>query len=513
MITVTTEQELIDAIAASEPEIDVGNDIALSTPLTINYELKLTSNGSVLSWTGTTNGTMFSIISGAAFTVGDIILDGLGAYATLVSVIASTFIMNDLAILRNVRSNSSNNAVKVGRITDVGLGGTFLMNGGLITGIMLDAAVSCIGGTITMSGDAGISQNQAYGIAIVNGTINMTGNSRITENVAARTGAGILATEASIINMGLSEDDAPQISQNESTTSYSGGVYLSSGSVLNMNYRASITGNKAVSLAGGVGLSASTLNMDGDAIIGGNSAETGGGGGVFAASASEVNMAGNTAINGNSITDGTGLGGGIYLQGSGTSLTMRELASIYGNEADNGAGIYLNTGTNLNMSADATYSPYIYRNTAGSGGGGIYIADGATAAISGESKINSNDAGVIGAGICNMGLLNIAQGIQIEDGLYYNSQQKVPVITQALTESSLIQLEASDYMSPDNIPVVVAEKGDSYSELTETECAAFNLPSPFPVGTPVYLNMTLNQVLAGMMITINNATLKLTQIV
>lgn len=508
MANITNEQELRDAIAAKDPQITVLNDISLTQANTINYNLTLDSDNATLSWGGAANRTMFSVTGGATFTVANIILDGLGKYATLVSTVASTFIMNDGAVLKNVQTNSANNAVKIGNISNLALGGTFIMNGGLITGVMLDAVVNCSGGSIEMNGTASISQNQAYGISIQEGSLRMSGSAKISKNTADRTGMGVLAV-SSTIDMGLAEGDTPQISDNTSTNSYAGGVYLASGSTLNMNYGATISGNTALNLAGGVGMSGSVLNMYGNSSISGNTAQKGGGGGIFASAASAVNITDNAAVTGNSVTTTGGRGGGIYLQQADTTLTLGGSAVVANNTADNGGGIYVNTDAVMAMGSSTTDTPVVKENSAVVSGGGIYIQTGGTANLSGKSAVLQNTAGENGAGIYNAGTFNITQETQIADGLYFNDIVNAPSITDTLTEKAFVQLEASDYVAHGNIPVVVATKGSAYSELCATDCGAHAAPASFPTGTPVYLNADKTQVLLGLVAPIGSATIRI----
>lgn len=512
MATVTTEQEFHDAIAASDTQITILNDIALTLPNTVNYNLELISSGSTLNWNGA-GGTVFSVINGGTLTIGNIILNGSGTSVTLVNVQASTFIMNDDAILRNSNTTAANPAIAIGTSSNLSVGGTFLMNGGLITGIMQNSAVSCWGGTITMSGNAAIDQNQASGIYLQGGTLGMAGNARISGNVAALPATGVRATANSVINMGLAGGDTPQISGNASTNNNGGGVWLEGLSILNMNYGASISGNSAAGVAGGVGMNNATLNMSGDSVISGNTvtgviALNGAGGGVYGTSGARVNMSGNASIFGNQVTDANSFGGGVYLnQGLTSILTMSENTSIYNNSANIGAGVALRNGTSLVMGVNTADTPSIRDNSSASFCSGIYIDEQATADLSAQSRIADNTAGVNFNGVCNSGTLRISQNVQITDGLYVNSEPAVPIIAQALGENALIQLGVTPYFDPANVPILVAVKGDSYEALADTDSTAFRAPTSFPQGSPIYLNANRNQVLLNLPIIMQSASL------
>lgn len=489
MATITTEQELRDAIAASDPDLSVANNITLTLPNTINYNAELKANDYVLTWNTTQNGPMFSVVNGATLAIENIILDGSGNSVTLISVQASTAEIRAGAVLRNSSTTVATPAIAIGTSANLGVGGTFLMTGGLITGMLQDSAVSCWGGTITMSGDAAIAQNQAYGIYLQGGTLNMSGNAGISENVAARLGAGVRATANSEINMGLAAGDAPRISANSSTNNSGGGVWLAGTSILNMNYGASISGNSAAGVAGGVGLNNSTLSMRGNSVISGN-ISTGAitlnasGGGVYGTTGVQVNMADNASISANRTTStNNSVGGGVFLQfgSAGSTFTMSGNASITGNSSTAFCG-------------------------------GLYIDENITATLSDQSRIANNSAGTDFHGVCNSGTLQLSQNVRIEDGLYVNSLPAAPVIVGALGENASIQLGSTPYVAPENIPVVAAVKGAGYAALTDTDSAAFRAPASFPQGTPIYLNADSNQVLIGLIVRFEAASFTIKRI-
>lgn len=114
--------------------------------------------------------------------------------------------------------------------------------------------------------------------------------------------------------------------------------------------------------------------------------QTGNGGGIRNAgqlSLTRVQVSGNRA-------DG-GAGGGIYSNGTGSSLTVRQSA-ITGNTAS-GTGGGIAAGVQLAL-ADSTVSG----NAAGTSGGGIHTSDNTAGEILG-STIAGNQAGTVGGGI------------------------------------------------------------------------------------------------------------------
>ncbi len=386
---VTDVQSLTDAIGSSETMIVVANDITLPTGYQITRDLTIkSSGGATLTWGSAARSNMFLVRNKAEFTLEDITLDGNGVYTTLVRVNDATFTMHDGAVLKNVSSDSASRAVTIGDTSNPNVGGTFNMMGGLITGVKPDVSVSCYNGTVNMSGNASISENNACGLAIKASTLTMTENATISNNTVggSRVGAGLLAIEGSIVNMGTQDGDAPRISGNTATDYYCGGVYLEN-SELHMGFDASISDNNADTQAAGVGMNTSALTMSGNARISGNTTRLGSGGGVFASN-STVHLSENASVFGNSVTeDDDGRGGGIYLQNDLSVLTMEGSSSVNGNSSANGAGIYLNTGTELDMRGGS-----VNANAAGKDGGGIYLTSGGNAAISGASSIINNTA-------------------------------------------------------------------------------------------------------------------------
>ncbi|MCC8122762.1 MAG: S-layer homology domain-containing protein [Oscillospiraceae bacterium] len=407
--------------------------MTLTSTYTINYDVEIISDGATITWDGAANGTMFSVTSGATLTLENTTLDGNGAYMTLVSVNASTFVMNDGAVLQNTFSNSANNAVKS---TD----GALVMNGGLITGVQLNCAVYSNGGTVTMGGTSAVSGNSSIGVELVGATLNMTGEAFISDNEAAYAGIGVMAASSSTVNMGLRDGDAPIITNNSSTaaTGYAGGIFLSTGCTLNMDYDAQITDNTSAYFCGGVGLAAAALNMAGNARISGNTAANTAGGGVYSQQ-STVTMTDNATICDNIVSDDTGIGGGIYLKTSGDSLTMRGAASITGNQSGMGDGVYIGEG----------------------------------------------------------GVLNLSESITITDGLYFNRVDDVPIVADAFGDSAVIQLEASDYVAQADVPLTVAVAGTGYT-MQDSDYNALLAPLAFGEGYYVYGNESDDEAILGL---------------
>lgn len=156
---------------------------------------------------------------------------------------------------------------------------------------------------------------------------------------------------------------------------FGGGVYIAGGGSLTLSTGATISGNTGNFIGGGV-YSDGTLIMETGSSIKNNTANDQGGG-VFINNG-EFNMTGGT-INGNTVTNGNG--GGVFVKDTASTFTMSDNATISGNAATDGGGVY-STGI-LTMSGGT-----INGNTA-TNGCGVYN-DG-TFTMSGSSTVDANN--------------------------------------------------------------------------------------------------------------------------
>ncbi len=189
---------------------------------------------------------------------------------------------------------------------------------------------------------------------------------------------------------------------------YGGGVYIASGGSLTLGTGATISGNTGTYIGGGV-YSDGTLIMETGSSIKNNTANDQGGG-VFINNG-EFTMSGGT-ISGNTVTSGNG--GGVFVKDTGSTFTMSDNATISGNAATEGGGVY-STGI-LNM-IGGTISGNEATGTIGTdigNGGGVYntgtfkMSDGT---ISGNKATGGNgtDTG-LGGGVYNTGTFEMSGG-------------------------------------------------------------------------------------------------------
>jgi CSLREA domain-containing protein len=216
-------------------------------------------------------------------------------------------------------------------------------------------------GTLTLT-DSAVSGNNAYiGGGLYNaGTLTLT-NTTVEGNAAGYGGGGIgneSGGKVTISGGGIGSPSAP----NTAVTS-GGGVYNSgTDSRVTVWGGARVASNTAGSLGGGLfnGFGGSAV-VDG-AVIGG-----------------EAQGSGNRA-NGN--------GGGLYTQGDGSSISLRN-ATVSGNDARYGGGVYVSSGTATLTGTTAS------ANTADTGGGGVYNGGILNAT---NSTVSGNAAGYSGGG-------------------------------------------------------------------------------------------------------------------
>ena len=262
--------------------------------------------------------------------------------------------------------------------------------GGKGGGICVDVS------NITIAGD-----NSHSGYTVQNHTVNLNVNGATIQSNKASYGGGIYMTRSTTkyttnINLNSGTID------NNTATNNGGGLYATtsaSNDAIPVNVGSTsgtitFKNNKAVNGAGiyinngNITLKSGNIGTSGNA----NACTTGSGGGLYITGNRSVisiqggNIQYNTASSGN--------GGGIYVASSsstGTSITGS--TKVQYNQATNGAGAYINSG-NLTINGS---SVSVNNNTASTSGGGVYV-NGGTVGIT-SATIGSNTAATDGGGI------------------------------------------------------------------------------------------------------------------
>ena len=369
-------------------------------------------NGKTLK--GVNGASVITVSSGATFILcdcaggGQIITSGSGYVADGGGLyVSGTFIMNGGAITGNTArtrgggvyvgsdgvfimndGDITNNASSSGGGVYVD-GGTFTMSGGTIKGNTGGCGVYVYGGEFTMKNGT-ISENMAGsggGVYVESGKFTME-NGTISSNTASDSygGGGGVCVKSSEFTM---KNGA--ISNNTASNGYGGGVWVNDGEFTMENGTISYNTAKYFN---GVCLSSGKFTMSGGEITGNGvsvstfgitipdiSGITNDGGGVYVGSG-EFTME-NGTISGNTATSG----GGVYVNDG--KFTM-ENGTISGNTATSGGGVYVAGGT-FTMN-----NGKISDNTASSGGG-VYV-NGGTFTMSGgyiQDEVSKGSSGTV----------------------------------------------------------------------------------------------------------------------
>jgi parallel beta-helix repeat protein len=502
---VTLYESLKDAIAAapsgsasSPDEIILLKTIELpesgTTGYVIDKHIKLVSSSgtNAIERKNTfTNDSLFTVSSGASLTLDGspnaLVIDGdnVSANAALITVDGGTLNMYDGVTLKNNKNTSAYYGGGV-RITS---GGSFIMNGGTISGNTANSN----GGGVYVSGSGSRFEMQG-------GTI---GGSGTGEKNTAVNGGGVMVSGGASFEM-----TAGFITGNTASSS-GGGVDISGSNSRFEMQGGSITGNTAVN-GGGVGIiginnPSARFEMQGGSITGNIASGNGGGvhisegaalfemkGGTIGGSGLEKNTAANGggvvinngasfemtagSITGNNVGNNRN-GGGVYISGSNSRFEMKG-GSITGNNAgnnSNGGGVYISgSGSRFEMKGGAL-GGIGEENTVGSSGsgGGVYVANPGEFAMSGAAYL-------IGNGVHVFGTITMEGGARVADEWVY------------LTSGTVITLKGD---MTGTVPVAVIYPADTTtgtkvldgtSPLIPNNKAKFNVDIAGPNPPPPY---------------------------
>ncbi|MCL2379793.1 MAG: hypothetical protein FWC81_03280, partial [Coriobacteriia bacterium] len=357
----------------------------------------------------------------------------IGGGGVLIQGAGSTFTMNDGEITHNnAAAPNTGTALGGGGVRIHGSGTTFEMNDGIIAnnfghqggGVRLTHASDSANNFIMNDGDiyrntatfevyAGQSQFGGGGLHLGVNTSFTMNDGAITYNQAPN-GGGIITAQSSSGGAILEMHDG-EVSHNAATSSHNhhggGGIFLqgtgtifdmyggivygnqahhgggvrvgngsNSNAIFNM-YSGRIENNFAATTGtGGAGVHMgfdTTFNMHNNSIIT-NNRTNGNGGGVGTNSdpvrGSTINIT-NGEISHN-VSLGSAGGGGMFIQGAATVLTMSGDTTINDNSATRGGGVHIRQGTFVMESGTITENDSLASET---GGGGVFLYAGSTA--------------------------------------------------------------------------------------------------------------------------------------
>ena len=269
-----------------------------------------------------------------------------------------------------------------------------------------DATFNMYSGEISGNHAGSTDQGQDGGV-YVKGTFNMYGG-KITGNDIPKkesgNGGGVRVGSGSITMYG------GEISGNTSLQ-HGGGIYSNkSGTTINI-YGGTIKDNETKTDGGGVYIANTQFTLSGDAIITGNKAPNGSGGGVFAAYGSQFTTSDNAVISGNSAAN---YGGGVYLSGGTTSpvssFTMNN-GTISDNHSDNnGSGVHVRSSGMFTMKKGTIGGSTSADGNTAKNGGGVYVADSNTTFTMESGSISGNSTTGDDANFCGGGGVDVYNG-------------------------------------------------------------------------------------------------------
>jgi hypothetical protein len=253
-------------------------------------------------------------------------------------------------------------------------------------------------GTLTMKGGASVYDNtntstNGGGVSVTGGTFAMQDSASVYGNTAA-SGGGVYVDGGTFTMLGST-------SVHDNTgDEVGGGVYIENGGTFTMRDNASVYGNTG-EYGSGMYVKDGTFTMQGSASVYGNTAPNSGG--VYVQN-TNFTMEGNASVRDNKAV--TNRGGGVYVNGVFATFTMRDSASVYGNNADlGGGGVCVALGGRFLMQNNASVHNNTVHNNAsvfGYGGGGVYLDSTSTRIVfimEGSASVYGNTASDNGGGV------------------------------------------------------------------------------------------------------------------
>ena len=392
---------------------DNSTDNSGEIPINTNLTIKGEEGAAVLDANKTTDGKsahrIFKLANGKTLTLEEVTLQGgqtsddtadnKNGGAVFINGTGKLTMNN--STIKDCKATEDGGAVytKGGTVTmmDSSIKGCQAKNGGAIRASAngsTPATVSIQGGTIGgMGADinkaAGGTDSKGGGIFISgnNSALTLT-NVAVKGNTADKDGGGIYVNANAKLTV-----SGGSIADNTSDSGRGGAIAFEAGKTLTLQNACTVSGNTAQNSGGAVYIAGGTFEADGVTFKGNRS--HGKGGAICAektgTSPSIVKIKGG-AVGGTGANEpnksGTGAnGGGIFIDGDGCTLDVTNNASITGNEAQHGGGIFAKGQAKVTIDGGTISS-----NKAQNGnGGGAHIKDsGTTLTLKGGAAINGN---------------------------------------------------------------------------------------------------------------------------
>lgn len=224
-------------------------------------------------------------------------------------------------------------------------------------------------------------------------------NTRYLQDNKAKNGGAIYAEDNAVVEISGSSSSGWSYVQKNSAVNSGGGIALVNGAQAKLSGFARINDNEATN-GGGVYADNASIGLDGAyAFVRNNKATNGGG--MYLVNGAQGTIENNAGVG--DIASGvaypntaTNNGGGVYVTGEGSALTIVK-GYIKNNKAEfDGGGVYAVDNASVIVSPTSTWA-YIQDNTAVNGGG-MAITDNASVSIGSTVRVRNNTA-VDGGGI------------------------------------------------------------------------------------------------------------------
>ena len=385
MAQVSSQLELQQAIALSDPLIEITADFTIGDQINITYPVtlqSLTASGrNTLTRLTGYSGTLFFVGAGGNLTVKDLILDGDKTNTPNAQPIIHT-----AAVLTLNNTTLQNNAS--------------ISNGGGIATATAAAICTLINNSIIQNCE---SLNVGGGIFLIDASsLNMSQSALL--NNTATVGGGLF------INTGaVAEIEQGLIAENTASVGNGGGIFVNTSGELHCQ-ETTIAANMSNGVGGGVFLNSFATITVFEGTVNGNSGTDGAG--LFANNDTQITCT-NAEISRNIAS---GNGGGMFLNPNASAMLTN--TPVTSNQAVDGAGIYANFnsiliyengefsgniasrngGGILVGSNDATITDTIFQDNRASNGAGIFLNDNSQFSASGL-QINNNTASINGGGL------------------------------------------------------------------------------------------------------------------
>ena len=227
------------------------------------------------------------------------------------------------------------------------------------------------------------------GVYIEKGNLSVTGGNINSNTASGNGGGGYISNGTVVVNGG-------QVNINGNGAVNGAGLFVNGASASCTLTSGNIQSNTATTSGGGLYMAGGSFIMQ-NGTMSSNVATNNDGGGAYISSGGTVTINGGT-IQGNKATKGSG--GGFFVNpGASKTTTINSNnanTTISSNQAKNGGGAYVNSGT-LTVAATNSRTVKVQSNTASVNGGGLFVAGGTLNLTS--ALLSANSATLNGGGV------------------------------------------------------------------------------------------------------------------